>query len=190
MNNQKGLAPIAIVIILAVLVGGYLFYQQQTKTITPQSDSLKAYTNTESIRYQVSYPSDWEIQAHKSRIEPDAEGITFIHSKQEGERISLRCPRSIGVDYIKLPNPKDYLPNEGNYIIKFEKDIEVNGAKGLQYIWGNDEVDYLHTALQKDTNSPVCELSQFIKVANNNYQQTVDSQRVYNQILSTFKFTN
>jgi len=33
--NQKGLAPILIVLILAALVGGYLIYQNQSKTTPP-----------------------------------------------------------------------------------------------------------------------------------------------------------
>lgn len=36
MNKQKGLAPILIILLIALVVGGYLVYQKQTKPVVPQ----------------------------------------------------------------------------------------------------------------------------------------------------------
>lgn len=37
MNKQKGLAPILIVLLIAVALGGYLIYQKQPKSFVPQT---------------------------------------------------------------------------------------------------------------------------------------------------------
>lgn len=82
MNKQKGLAPILVVVLLAVaIIGGYLIYQQQTKTtIAPQvaqpssapvstssatnsaeTANWKTYTSPNNL-YSFRYPvKNWEI---------------------------------------------------------------------------------------------------------------------------------
>lgn len=89
MNNQKGLVPLLIIIILAALVGGYLVYQNQTKPTSqpvpqttpspsdaspatgaggtsgaPNGDAettnWKVYTNTE-YKYSFRYPPEWNV---------------------------------------------------------------------------------------------------------------------------------
>lgn len=76
MNKQKGFAPILIVVIITVLVGGYLIYQNQPKltptstaqftsapTSTPKSTNSaktanwKTYINLDKL-YSLEYPAD------------------------------------------------------------------------------------------------------------------------------------
>lgn len=80
--KQKGLAPLVIIILIALAVGGYLLYQKQFKSITVFQPSLspaaslelpgvgetanpdliganwKTYTNTK-YGYSFQYPSNW-----------------------------------------------------------------------------------------------------------------------------------
>lgn len=85
MNRQKGIAPILVVILIAVAVGGYLLYQNQTKpVVVPQlvtqpssspvanpvsTDSAeianwKTYTD-KNFGYSVDYPDNWQVIAMK-----------------------------------------------------------------------------------------------------------------------------
>lgn len=79
MNKQKGLAPLLIIILIALALGGYLLYQKQTKLIaTPQPvastvasssadiSDWKTYTNTK-YGFEIKYP----IEAFIYVPEPD-----------------------------------------------------------------------------------------------------------------------
>ncbi len=71
---QKGLAPIIIVILIAVALGGYLLYKQQPKptlsspqttysTSSPTTDETanwKTYTNS-IYQFSFDYPQDWSF---------------------------------------------------------------------------------------------------------------------------------
>lgn len=165
-------------------------YNLTTNKVSSQSQTIdtsnwKTYTNNGSIKYKISYPANWSAQQQ----EIGAEGVTLIPVREDEERVVLLCPRGMGAERNRLL-PGFIIPNEGNYTLKFKKEIEINGAKGIQYIWGNDENDKLYTSLQKNPNSTVCELNRFIRAVNNDLQQTIDLQSNYNQILSTFEFTD
>lgn len=54
--NQKGLAPILIVLILAALVGGYLIYQKQTKTASTSQSATQS-----AIPSPTPYPQNWKL---------------------------------------------------------------------------------------------------------------------------------
>lgn len=78
MNKQKGLAPVLIVILIALIVGGYLLYQKQTKPVVFQpvaqpspspvissaptgageTANWKTYTNK---NLSFKYPSEWSV---------------------------------------------------------------------------------------------------------------------------------
>lgn len=80
MDRQKGLAPILIVILIALAVGGYLVYSKQTTQSTPapkaaspvpngtgetaNPDSIGAnwqtYVNTK-YKYSLRYPDNWRL---------------------------------------------------------------------------------------------------------------------------------
>lgn len=70
---QKGLAPIAIILIVAALIGGHFLYQnkaaiksatQQTSSTTNETVNWKTYTNTK-YGYSIKYPSEWEYKFGK-----------------------------------------------------------------------------------------------------------------------------
>ena len=70
MFNQKGYAPIFIILLIAGVVGGYLIgsgklnlpQKQVTQTETSKVDEIanwKTYTNTK-YGYSIKYPNDWD----------------------------------------------------------------------------------------------------------------------------------
>lgn len=94
MNKQKGLAPLLIIILIAVSLGGYLIYQKQFKPIsvsqfspTPfptisdetvyteasRSANWKTYNNN-VFKYKISYPSDWKVEDSETQYLEDQNG--------------------------------------------------------------------------------------------------------------------
>ena len=76
MGKQKGLAPILIVILIALAVGGYLYYQKQNKpTSVPQQNTQSSPTSNETIiwktykdseiGFMINYPDSWMIEVGK-----------------------------------------------------------------------------------------------------------------------------
>lgn len=71
-KNQKGLAPILIVILVVLIVGGYFVYSnystnqtQPEPTETPNPDETagwQTYINTE-YKYSLKYPQGWTVEA-------------------------------------------------------------------------------------------------------------------------------
>ena len=74
-RNQKGLSPIAVVLIIAILLVGYLVYQNQTKiTQTPSAQSSTS--NNEMATWKtfikndltLKYPPNWEANEFISEV--------------------------------------------------------------------------------------------------------------------------
>lgn len=66
MNKRKGLAPVLIVLLVALAVGGYLLYQRQTKP-APQSVASTETTNwktyvSSQLGIEFKYPADYLIK--------------------------------------------------------------------------------------------------------------------------------
>ncbi|MDO8569964.1 MAG: PsbP-related protein [Candidatus Daviesbacteria bacterium] len=98
MNKQKGLAPLLLIILIAVViaVGGYLIYQKQNKPIvTPQpvassvatssaeTANWKTYTNYQ-LGISFSYPADWQVNEQLTKqLYYDGEIQLFSKSKSD-----------------------------------------------------------------------------------------------------------
>lgn len=88
MFNQKGLVPIAIILIIAVVIGGYFLYQKQ-KVSTPlsQPTTQQASSSAEMINwktyidktlnYSFQYPSNWTIKVSEVNYLTDDKGNKF-----------------------------------------------------------------------------------------------------------------
>lgn len=96
---EAGFAPILIVILIALAVGGYLIYQKQTKpvfqsspspvatpvasssaeTINPDSigANWKTYKNSQS-KYTLKYPSEWGFRDVDIKLLPEEDRKVFI----------------------------------------------------------------------------------------------------------------
>lgn len=95
VNKQKGLAPILIVILIALVVGGYFIYQKQLKPVvqptTPAVSPNKESTNSAEIvnwrtytdmqfNYSIKYPSTADIINYPTKASetPDLLGALLI----------------------------------------------------------------------------------------------------------------
>lgn len=98
MNKQKGLAPILIVILIALVIGGYLIYQKQVKPVVISEVSF--ITNfDECIKSSGSkvidgYPKICESSEKKTYVE-EIKGVVDTNNWQEVNTksgFSFKCP--------------------------------------------------------------------------------------------------
>ncbi len=199
--NQKGLAPILIVLIVAALVGGYLIYtnysnnriktvsQHQVSTSqTPQpipqasssaeTSNWKTYTNSQD-KYMFNNPSNWKLKE-----EPIAKGESRTVFLYTGSTV---LDKDYQVVIIHVNDNSDNLSIE-DYVKKYRGD--------LGYSYTNLVVDNLpakETALVGECDNN--DTGIFIKKAIKIYEIIWGGCRgkkvnrdIFNEFLSTFKF--
>lgn len=171
MNKQKGLAPMLIVLIITVALGGYIIYKNQSKPVnvtqlnanssTTNSDnkiSWKIYTSPK-YGYSFNYPLNWTVVDAGS-----AEGtVTEIYSwtgERENGFDGRRVKKSeMIIEIYEIPNPdkltvqqwyiKDQTQNP-NYQKKplKEENITVNDMNGVKRILQDpDGYEYINVDL-------------------------------------------
>ncbi|MBI4035579.1 hypothetical protein HY383_01395 [Candidatus Daviesbacteria bacterium] len=107
---QKGLAPILIVFLIALAVGGYLIYQKQIKPVpqhttestpTPAVDETanwKTYKDNEG-GFMFNYPDNWIVKAEETNYSGSIENPNL---KIPNKNIALRDKNSSASISIKL----------------------------------------------------------------------------------------
>jgi hypothetical protein len=190
--NQKGLAPILIVILIALGIGGYILYQKQYQSLSQQvlqideMSSWKTYTNTK-FGYSIKYPDKWEfiidersiwISPYPKDNDPSSYyGGISISVVDNPENLSIT---DFNKERQRGRGIKTGLLEESDY-----KQIKVNDLDGLiisgsqvpQPGGGDAEI-----FIKKGLNIYV--LTHFIGKG-----KTVSDEE-FNKILSTFKFTD
>lgn len=197
--KQKGLAPILIVVLIAVALGGYLIYSQQTKPTPPlpkpaivpqtpqatpvpspipnETTNWKTYTNTKE-GYSVGYPKEVSLEEdpYGYGIWLD-EQILISVSQKSWRNCKGNCPTIDSIEDIKIGNyqAKRIQGRQGNMI----------GSPGKFQIIEIENRGKFYTlrlqAIKKD-NIPLSE------TADPNTEISKDETNLFNQILSTFKF--
>ncbi len=225
--SQKGFAPILILIIIAVLIGGYLIYQNsqnQSKTIplpTPQLTSTptatpestnsaettnwKTYTNTD-YGFSFQYPSSlylFDCSKDFYEVKP-----LYVHlsdnAKDDCNTTYKAFLSSINVSVVKnFDKNKDYPIVKLNN--RTEKTMNIGGKSAIQIIGTYEEVgdqgEKLSSQPIRTINSTVISYKENVSikityqrissVKNNDQGFSVkpDTTGIFDQILSTFKFT-
>lgn len=112
-------------------------------------------------------------------------------SSTSGDFIIIKCPWGAGKYETVLKNPKEDEPNEGGYTTRYLQYITLNGMKGVQWVWGtNDDKAELTTEVLRQQDPYTCSFRTNIHKNNQPYKQVIKSLTIYNQILSTFQFSN
>ena len=147
--NQKGLAPILIVLILAVaLIGGYLIYQNQPKSISsPQPTTQSSPTSDETVNwetytdefYQFNYPTHWKQPLKSKTIDLYWDEFEISETKFNDLPYEKDLDRKIGIlpeiaskeDYLKIKNSIEgqKLPTRYTNNWKF---VNVGGKNAIQ----------------------------------------------------------
>ena len=184
---QKTFTPKFIGVIVGLLVlgsgayAGIWYWQNQqvanevAPTFTPRPSALpdptagwKTYTDTQ-YGFEFKYPADW-IQEQNSIYSPEApKGIYGVGDKITVESFVNNSQLSIDAWRTK---------NIGDVIIKDNGPVPIAGAVAHQYIDGG-MVNYIDTYIAKGSTVVKLGVSESTKYLTN-----------YNQILSTFKFTD
>lgn len=187
LMNQKGLAPILIVFLIAILgIGGYLIYTKTYSTPQPSSNlapatpaptttdetaNWKTYTNTE-YALQINYPPDWEV-----RIDNNTNAFLLL---------SLRISdRDNSIDIRVLNQSLEAWKRE--YIFDSLEETEFNSLPAflgtINSIGDREAKQYAFTSPKNKSEIVVIDYKTAISDPEKSGNKTV------NQILSTFKFT-
>lgn len=205
MDKQKGLAPILIVLLIAVGIGGYLLYQKQPKQIfQPQNPAISQSSPTPSLSV-TSVKKDDETANWKTYTNSNA-GLSFKYpldceSPRDGVSvISLRCyadkniDRSAGTvitnnDLVVTINYEKNNDNESleGYFNRMKKsypkmvnvrDLIINGEPAKAWVSEGQLVnnEFYHV-ISKGKSIDVVK-----------HPVSTSKQPIFDQILSTFRF--
>lgn len=204
MTKQKGIAPILIVILIAIALGGFLIYQKQTKPIllpqqTPQpaanpidvhipsgeTTGWQIYTNKD-YGYVINYPSDWILISESE----DAHYIQIYGTKAtKFSQVSPNNPPGsyFAISVIKAPANlalEEWL-KQNNTTDQQSAIISIDNIRAFKYsqsdIVGDIGKDSFLVWVKKGE-----KIYKIVSVSFEGY--TAPSENVYSQILSTFKF--
>lgn len=187
---QKGLAPILIVLLIALGIGGYFIYSNESnhrsQTIQPSPRSIdetmnwKTYTS-KNEPFTFKYPNNWVLREDP----PNADMKTVVvqtgpfDDNYQSVLVSvINNPNNLSIeDYVK-----EGLTDSSLFTFTFT-DIIIGGFHGK------------HTPLVSGGTHD--DEGAFVKKENKIYEirwpgwrgKNINSPDIYNQILSTFKFT-
>ncbi|MBI4035544.1 hypothetical protein HY383_01220 [Candidatus Daviesbacteria bacterium] len=208
MNQQKGLAPILIVLLIALGIGGYLIYQKQAKPVVPQPVTSPAAPNSaetanpDSIGvnwktydnkiYSLKIPPDWKINSGVGGIGPvlspidkSINGWILIQpllGKGDLEKIAQENSVSLnasGINDVKLVSQQNLLI-DGHKAIKQEL---IRGTlPEVTLLIGN--------VIDKNTGDQgLASITYYIQDNHLSMQQLRQANNVFDSITATVKFT-
>lgn len=189
MNKQKGLAPLLIVILIAVAVGGYLIYQKQREIIAPSTipfittfDECIKLTDSKIVQ---SYPRQCESKDGKTYIEEIKEPVDTRNWQvlDTGFGFSFKCPPkwscSVSTDPEDIYVARAYIDSYVRYSVGFliikEKDFQQSPYRHPSYKNG---VKWVKDLLAKNPKS-IEVLPDAIKVVGD-YEPVSDYPSYYN----------
>lgn len=199
---QKGLAPILIVILIALVVGGYMFIQKQIKpTIVPQSITQPSPSATPTVSdetvcteasrsanwktctssiYSFKYPSNWQ-EIKKGKLS-DNRVMEFRGEDSDFMVVARENPKNLSIsDWIK--NPDEY--TKWNIDLT---EITVDNLKGMQL---STEMIGIESGVKTYITEAYISKGGFIYRIQYSLPRPLEKTdlKTFNQILSTFKFT-
>lgn len=220
--NQKGLAPILIVLILAALVGGYFLYQQQAKSpsapTTPpatsstfqpspspadQTANWKIYTNNRA-NFSFSYPNNWFISEQVSNntvkdieiTSCDLKNNPFCTREKNQITISARLVDKADV-YEGAKNMEEYYQRQAKSSNsgKNKRSVTLDNLSAIRFstIGGEGDMEGVQgngDIVGVDYKGNLYTLKVSINVGPSGKSDNLNEAiNIFNQILSTFKFT-
>lgn len=198
--KQKGLAPILIVLLIALGIGGYLLYQKQQQTIqappTPTSTfestnsaetaNWKTYAN-DKYNFSFKYPSNFsQVPIAQNTLE-----FTPVPwpSGEIGENELKKVGYGIGV--LVSPTKKQTLKDLVDSYDRFKTRADYSKVPTTidnvsAYKLTDVAMDFPTDAISLLKNSQ----EYFIYVKYYSLEKKIEAKNVFDQIISTFKFTN
>ena len=217
--KQKGFAPIIIIVLVAIVASGVYFLGTKNILKLPTSFSLptispsptptpdptanwKTYTYY-AYGYSVKYPSDWKVIEAKPSNTPNwpydisqenqLQKVNFLE-----EKIDKTWPGSFVISVNKTPENFDTERWASNYFVPLIADPTTNLAKPKGKISVDNNIAYRFSVFQFDSdrteiglvkNGNIYMFTFTDDVPIENDPNIEKHKEIYNQILSTFKFT-
>lgn len=207
MNRQKGIAPILIVLLIALTVGGYLLYQNQSKpapvqqatqpTPTPdETASWKTYKN-DQFNFELRLPEDVQIKENQA----GSNTIRFSNVyKWEDKEIDPDTKQYLDIFlFVSIVDPqidlKDWILKDATRPMpngKIESQIkgEIQKYKqgfvdGYWYVGIVEEEDK-YIVFKKDNKIFKFRLNGY--QTGSSYKDNPNAETILDQIISTFRF--
>lgn len=197
--KQKGLAPILIVLFIALGIGGYLIYQKQPKPVSISQPSSNPVTSDETANWKVytssqygfsiKYPATMTLSPNKNgaivyfemKGQPGCQGCKPVMVFVRIERKTV-APEAIIADVVQ----KEYIKS-GFSVTKDFQQIKIGNENGLLSInpGGLPALEYSQGAFVIHNNT---EFSLILDTNGATNQQNLGAYALFKQILSTFKF--
>ncbi|OGM33554.1 hypothetical protein A3D01_01205 [Candidatus Woesebacteria bacterium RIFCSPHIGHO2_02_FULL_39_13] len=212
-NNSKGNVHFFLLIIVVIIaftgIGYWAYKNGQIKILQPnpsqtinlnQTDYWKTYRN-ENWGFEVSYPpnwtyieSSWEGGENETSVDYDGIHLSPPNTIRDNTSVNVFKVKNDGLSIKDYFNKNDYSccgdfvePTYlGNEIIASEK-ITVNGVEGRKFLKAPEDIPVDGVTANwvvLETNGKIYLISYY----KDEKETTFDIERVFNQILSTFKF--
>lgn len=202
MLNQRGFIPILVLLVVALLAG-YLIYQKQTTSSAPQpteqptpsdetvynealrSANWKTYKNS-SYGFSLLYPPDWVVTEDKTNIKLEEKLSNTLVKKGVQITIYENAGSLNAMEFLDKIFYKDYKEQE-----KLLKDSYLKNASLQPIIIGNKPATKI-----KELQTPPGSYGTGIWVTDKTIgillrsYPVADGEKVFDQLLSTFKFTD
>jgi hypothetical protein len=131
--------------------------------------------------YKIDYPSDSTINRGILDL-----SVRFVSSYGI---IYVECPMYQGPHIAKLPTREEYKTNEPVIGLKYFKDVIINGMNAVQYIFLTSyKSGSIHTALLRKSNPYVCGIWKTYNSDENDYQNIINKDIIYTQMVNSFAF--
>lgn len=187
-NNQKGIAPIIIALIVAlVLGGGYMLVKQQERS------SWKTYTS-DKLGFSFQYPKENEI--------PPLEGINSVSGRRIGQVVLSPISHNAiqGTVFVEVDNQNennDVAPTCNDNAISKERTMSINGVDFLKYDVSKERKQAGFPSDSESSATEYCAIHNGIaykiivmtaQYSVGNSVPDVNKNAVLNQIVASFKF--
>lgn len=187
--KQKGFPTVLVLFMALVVFGGYLIYQNQNKSIPSQQakqssptpiDEIanwETYTNTE-YRFSFKYPKGWNVNSENNTVK--------ISNRNSSMRFQTSPYPSINFD--KLYEKPDGTIDQNPVFIRTKiKNLEIGGYKATMY---TNESSAANQNKSFDISVYIVQGAPITMISG---QTNPDSKEnllsIFNQVISTFKFT-
>ena len=189
MKNDKGIASILVVLIIVgvLVLGGGIYY-----FLVENSQNWKTYVNND-YDFEFKYPQTWELNSDvsSSAIHLYVDFAKFASLVENKETcINGVCSRKSPLEDQQIINQAsvgDEIKNNAGFPGKV---VSIGGVKGFRYLGYNPQAKAYNTgAVVFNSQVDRIELSMSIAAANETQAENDKLNKDFDQVISTFKFT-
>ena len=188
-KNQKGFIPIIIILVVLIGFAGFYFLRsQKPETVVDSTKDWKDYTNA-SLGLSFKYPEEYKFE----ELTLDSPNVKWMGNISNPKNIVDENTKTWDILDINVA----VRGKRGLLLEEWIKDECLNKAKDITDIRIDNKMAKMFTCPLADTDTQKIEWkivvvengNYFYTVSNTGYNRDIELNNVFDQILSTFKFT-